>query len=485
MATTDRGDGGETLEQQAQHTTPHAESEAGAGGASELMWEKDAIEQLNLVESWHRYRKYPYWLAKLVFYVLLLVPIYYAFGALTNVLFPLFLSMLLAYLLDPVVDFLEERKQDRTVAIVIVMLTIIGLLAAFVAFLYPLLARQVINVIDKFPALLDSIQHQFIPWVERTLNYEMPSTLSAMLSQYGTELKSAAPSVFRKAADWGAGLASQTGVVVASLLNIVMIPIFTFYFLRDFDRMKAHLAHYIPLYRREAILARISAMDEVVGAWFRGQIQVALILAVLYGIGLGVSFGLTGHSVFDGVALGVLSGLLNIIPYVGFAVGFVLSILVVLIEWTGWGALLGVCAVFAVVQGLEGYIITPKIVGEKVGLSPVTVIIVLLIGGELAGLMGVLLAIPVAGAIKVVLPDLAHRYRMSSYYTGNDPDPALLALVSREEAYLRSDTGMATEERPISPTEADTEEEVLTQVRNMFELEEAIGDADVIVLEEE
>ncbi|MEM1348684.1 MAG: AI-2E family transporter, partial [Myxococcota bacterium] len=123
---------------------------------------------------------------------------------------------------------------------------------------------------------------------------------------------------------------------------------------------------------------------------------------------------------------------LNVIPYVGFAVGSLLSVLVVLIEWTGFGALVGVGVVFAVVQGLEGYVITPKIVGEKVGLSPVTVIIVLLIGAELAGLLGVLLAIPVAGAIKVILPDVARMYKASAYYTGVGL-PATQEAVDEEE----------------------------------------------------
>lgn len=435
--------------------------------------ESDSIEQLNLVESWHRYRKYPYWLAKFVFYGLLLVPIYYTMGALQNVLLPLFVSLLMAYLLDPVIDFFERKKISRTLAIIIVMLTITSLLAGFVAFLYPLLARQLFNIIDKFPTLLDATETQFLPWIQSEFDYEVPHTLSAMLKQYGAEIKGAAPSVLRKAADWGAGLASQTGVVVASLLNLVMIPIFTFYFLRDFDRMKGEVAHFIPMFRREAILARILAMDEVIGAWFRGQIQVGLILAVLYGAGLGIAFGVTGHSVFDGVALGVLSGLLNVIPYVGFVVGFVLSVLVVLIEWTGWGALVAVMAVFAVVQGLEGYVITPKVVGEKVGLSPVTVIIVLLVGGELAGLLGVLLAIPVAGAIKVILPDLAHRYRMSSYYTGNDPDPAILAMVVREERLLgvKGDI-VSTPEGVPSLVDIESQKEVLKRVEHFHSEEE-------------
>lgn len=371
--------------------------------------------------AWHRYKKYPYLLAKFAFYGVIFALVYLCLRAVESVAFPLFLSMMLAYLLDPLIDRFEARKIDRTTAILIVIFGLFLAMVGFVAFLYPLVARQVSTVIEKFPSLLDSLQNEFLPWVQKTSGFELPPSLSEAVQEYGEEIKGAAPAVLKKVGDWGTGLLTQTGVVVTSLLNAVMIPIFTFYFLRDFDHMTAATREYIPRFRREAILARLEMMDEVIGAWFRGQIQVGLILALLYGVGLAISFKVTGHAAFDGLALGVISGILNIIPYVGFIVGFVLSVLVVLIEWTGIGSLVGVVIVFAIVQGLEGYVITPKIVGEKVGLSPVTVIIVLLLGGELGGLLGVLLAIPVAGAIKVILPDLEQLYRDSSYYKGHEP----------------------------------------------------------------
>jgi predicted PurR-regulated permease PerM len=403
-------------------------------------------------EMWHRYRKYPYLLAKLTFYAVLVVLTYVLVGAAGSVVFPLFLSMLAAYLLDPFIDRFEERGVSRTAAILVVIVGAGLGMSVFVAFLYPLLAKQIITIIEKFPTLLDSLQNDFIPWAQRTLPVELPPTLSEAAAEYGEDIKSAAPAVLRKVGDYATGLVTQTGVVIASLLNIVMIPIFTFYFLRDFDDMRLAAAEYVPEYSRDVVFDRLRRIDDVVGAWFRGQIQVGLILAVLYGIGLGVSFKITGHSAFDGVALGVITGVLNVIPYVGFVVGAVLSVLVVLIEWTGFGSVVGVIIVFAVVQGLEGYVITPKIVGEKVGLSPVTVIIVLLVGGEVAGLLGVLLAIPVAGAIKVIIPDLLEAYTRSAYYRGvRRKEPAGSAPggegdgVEAEEADAEAETEPAAE----------------------------------------
>lgn len=382
---------------------------------------------------WHRYKKYPYLLAKLIFFSLLIYVVYVCLGAVENVLFPLFVSMLIAYLLDPAIDKLEERKLNRTVAILIVLVLLLIGMGVFSAFLYPLIASQVRTIIEKFPGLLDSFQHQFLPWLKTKFEVEVPPNLTDAVAKYGAEIKGAAPTVLKKAGDWATGLLTQTSLLVASILNIVMIPIFTFYFLRDFDRMKEAAADYIPLYNRAFVHERLKLMDEVVGAWFRGQIQVALILSALYGVGLGAVFMASGLSLFQGFALGVVTGVLNVVPYLGFAVGSALAILVVLIEWTGWGAVIGVAVVFLVVQLAEGYIITPKVVGEKVGLSSVTVIIVLLLGGELGGLLGVLLAIPVAGAIKVILPDLANYYKRSPYYRGHAmPDPLFEAVMMQD-----------------------------------------------------
>jgi predicted PurR-regulated permease PerM len=408
-----------------------------------------AVVVMERKEMWHRYGKYPYLLAKFVFYGSILVLCYLILNTIGAVLFPLFVSVLIAYLLDPTVDSLEERGLGRSVATGLVMGAVVLGIAIFVAFLYPLLATQVIQIIEKFPGLVDSLQHEFLPWLQRTFKVEVPPTLSEAVARYSGEIKSAAPAVLRKAGDWVTGILSGSGVVVSSLLNLVMIPIFIFYFLRDFDSSKDEARRFIPLWCRAAVLERLGRIDEVMGAWFRGQIQVALILAAMYALGLGVCFGVSGLSIFDGVALGVISGILNAVPYLGFVIGFGLSVLIVLINWSGFGPLIGVIVVFAVVQGLEGYVITPKIVGEKVGLSPVVVIIVLLIGGEVGGLLGIVLAIPAAGAIKVILPDLVAAYRSSPYFHGRvdvwqDPMETALANVTARHLAIQAPAAQVT-----------------------------------------
>jgi predicted PurR-regulated permease PerM len=327
------------------------------------------------------------------------------------------LSLLIAYLLDPLVDVLEAKGINRTLGICIFIG--IGLLGMglFVLFLYPTISKQASLIWERLPQLAGIIETRLFPWLESN-GVEIPATISEALSEHGNTVKDALPALVEKASGLTAGLAAKTGPIIASLLYLVMIPIFTFYFLRDFDLMKPALLDLIPMHKREFIVERLHRADEVVGAWFRGQVEVALILAVLYAIGLGVVFGVAGVGATSGIAIGLLTGILNIIPYFGVFIGVVLSTLIVLLDWHGIGPLIGVGVVFAVVQLLEGYVITPRVVGEKVGLSPVTVIIVLLLGGEVMGLLGVLLAIPIAGVIRVLLPDILDYYKSSPYYTG-------------------------------------------------------------------
>lgn len=381
-------------------------------------------QQMSVGDQWEQYGRYPYLLAKLLFYGILIAGLVWSIGAIGSVAFPLFLSLLLAYLLDPTVDQLEQRGLSRTLAITILMVLGLALVTGFSLFLYPTLATQVSKISTQIPKLLETVQASLLPWLEQTFHISLPPTLAETFERYGSEITKSFPGAAQKVGQGLTGLLSSTGVVVASILNLVMIPIFTFYFLRDFDKGRLSIVRFIPEQRREYLISRLKLMDVAVGQWFRGQLQVAGILAVLYGIGLAIVFGIFGLDVQSGVVIGVLTGLLNVVPYFGFAIGSLLAVMVTLIDWSGWGPLIGVGIVYGVIQTAESYLITPKIVGEKVGLNPVTVIIVLLVGGHVAGLLGVLLAIPFSGAFKVILPDLVALYERNSFFTGVPTTPA-------------------------------------------------------------
>ena len=366
---------------------------------------------------WHRYTRYPFILARVSIVALGGAVAYWIIHQVDAVLFPVFLSILIAYLLDPAVDWFEERGFDRTTGIFLFLAVGAVLVTIFLVFLLPTVRQLVDSVLEGVPAGLRVLETDAIPWVEQQTGYRVPVSLSAVFAEYQGAISSQLPTIVQRAGKALGDLLARTSDVVTGALNLVMIPVFTFYFLRDFDRIRLALVEYLPVHNREWTLERIRRMDQVVGAWFRGQVEVAFILAGLYSVGLATTFGVTGIGLTTGLAIGMLAGLLNIIPYFGFVIGFGLSVLIALVN-VSMGALVGVLLTFVVVQSLEGYVITPRVVGEKVGLSPVVVIIALLLGGELLGLLGVLLALPVAGIIRVLLPDLLDAYRASTFFTG-------------------------------------------------------------------
>jgi len=362
---------------------------------------------------WLRFQRYPYLLAKGVTFLLIAAGLWWVLSTIEDVLFPILAAMMLAYLLDPAVDWFEVRGFSRTVGIALFLGAGITFAVLFLLVLYPTVDHIIGRVSAGLPALVGLLRERAVPWAE---SYGLLDT-GGLLQRLQDQL----PGLLRGLTGALTKAWTRTGAVASSLLNVVLVPILTFYFLRDFDRMRTAAADYLPAHNREWLLVRIARMDKVVGAWFRGQLEVALILAMMYAIGLGVTFGMSGSGVTSGISIGVLAGLLNVIPYFGFLVGFVLSVLLALLDWTGWGGLIGVLLTFGVVQALEGYVVTPRIVGNKVGLSPVVVIVALLLGGELMGLLGVLLALPLAGISRVLLPDLVDAYKASDLFQGESP----------------------------------------------------------------
>jgi predicted PurR-regulated permease PerM len=161
-------------------------------------------------------------------------------------------------------------------------------------------------------------------------------------------------------------------------------------------------------------------MDTAVGHWFRGQLLVAAIVGALYAVGLAVVFGIFGIDFKLGIAIGIAAGMTNVIPYFGMILAIVLTTLVVLLNFPGWVGVLFVVGVFLVNHILEAYVVAPRVLGSSVDLNPIAVIILLLAGGELAGIWGILLIIPIAGAIKVIIPDLRAIYHETASYRGGD-----------------------------------------------------------------
>jgi predicted PurR-regulated permease PerM len=360
-------------------------------------------------DDWNAYRRFPYLLARLAFIVAILLLIYVTLQKAAGVLSMIFASTLLAYVLDPVVDRMERWRIPRTTAIVLLMVGAVLVTVVFAVWMIPTIVREFSEVGARVRLALKGDPMTWVRWAEQQLGVTLDKELVADLKG---RLEEALPTILSHVGQFLQGAAEKTMGIVGWLLNIVMIPIFTFYFLRDFDIFRAWVIDVIPRKYKDAVVDRGRRIDGVVGDWLRGQVQVALLLAIIYATGLAI----VGIPI--AIPIGILAGILSVVPYLGFAFGFGLALLMALLDWTGIGRVIGVSVVFVVAQILEGYVLTPKIVGEKVGLSAVAVIIVLLLGGELFGLLGFMLAVPIAGVVKTILVELLDWYRSSEAYLG-------------------------------------------------------------------
>ncbi len=330
------------------------------------------------------------------------------------VLVPVFFALVLAYILDPIIDRFEKRRIPRTVAIVIFVVGVLAIFAALVLLVAPMVQKELVGLAKNLPNYIHYLRETVIPWLAEHSGGKLPASLDEAVETTSRYVSQLPPEIIRPFANFVGKVLSNTAYILMGLLNLVIIPVFTFYFLRDFDALKTKAADLIPLPYREWTLDRLGRVDEVLGAFIRGQLTVCTILAVLYSLGL----WLVGVDL--AIVIGVIAGYLFIVPYLGTVVGVLAGSLMVLLEFHDFSHLLMVWVVFGVVQLLEGYIFTPKIVGSRVGLSPVSVILALLVGAGLFGLLGILIAVPAAAVLKIFAEEFVRVYRSSSIYTGED-----------------------------------------------------------------
>jgi len=346
--------------------------------------------------------------------------IVYLIWLLAPVLMPFAVAAMLAYLGDPLADRLERLGLNRNWAATIVFAVLLVVVVGVLLLLIPLIARQVENLIENLPRYGDWAQNVAWPWLQARLHldphtFDSDRLLAAIKAHIGS-IGDVATTVLGKVSRSGLG-------VVMWMTNLVLIPVVAFYLLRDWDRLVTTIDRMLPRSIQPTIAHLARESDKILGAFVRGQLLVMLALGVFYGAGL----GLVGLSV--GLLIGLVAGLLSFVPYLGFIIGFVAAIIAALVQYGDWTHVLLVCGVFMVGQLLEGYVLVPKLVGDKIGLHPVAVIFAVLAGGYLFGFLGVLLALPAASVIMVLLRYLLERYRLSELYNEEGPDDPVIAEV--------------------------------------------------------
>lgn len=325
------------------------------------------------------------------------------------VLTPFVIAAGLAYLGDPVVQWLQRRKRfrlSRTLAVSLVFVTLYtaGILIALL--LFPPLERQIGLFLGNLPDYLLWLQRVLLPWLERLL--PEGHTLDA------ATLKAAFAAHWAKAGGLVPGFLQamgQSGMTLIALVgNAVLIPIVTFYLMRDWQPFVQRVRELIPLRALPTAESLAREFDDVLGAFVRGQLSVMLSLAIYYSVAL----ALCGLNL--ALLVGVITGLVSFVPYLGFIIGVVLAGAAILVQTQDVMSLLPIAAVFGLGQLIESYVLTPRLVGDRIGLHPVTVIFAVLAGGQLFGFTGVLLALPAAAVIAVLLRHLRRQWVASDLY---------------------------------------------------------------------
>lgn len=327
---------------------------------------------------------------------------------LRQVLTPVFIALLLAYLLDPLMDRFEQRGVNRTLAILLTGGALILILGMILAFLLVQAQKEILLLYQSLPDYITRIQNTAIPFIEEHFGIHIPVTSAEITEKIKEQIAKINPETLKPLTALLGKITSSTIALIGWLVGLLIIPVFLFYFLRDWDVYKARISELLPLAHRAAILEKAEKVDAILGAFIRGQLIVCTILAVLYSIGLllvGINLA---------VLIGVSAGVLFIVPYLGTILGIVAATIMALLEFGFAWQVFGAWGVFAVVQFLEGYFITPKIVGRQLGLSPVVVIFSLLVGANLLGIIGMLIAVPVAAVCNVFFQEALEKYRKSS-----------------------------------------------------------------------
>ena len=331
---------------------------------------------------------------------------------LAPVITPFVIAAALAYLGDPVVDRLEKVSIgkwhiSRTLAVSIVFILMTGGLFLLFLIVFPLLQKQVEHLVRSVPGALEWFAGTVLPWLQAKLGLTSLSldteTITHALQAYWKELSSATLSVL--------GTVSRSGqAVLGWLINLVLIPVVTFYLLRDWDLLVDGIRKLLPRRTKSTVIRLCSEINEVLAAFVRGQLMVMFALGVIYTAGL----WLLGLDLAFIIGMG--AGLLSIVPYLGTMVGLVAAVLAAAFQFQDLFSMAMVLLVFAVGQTLEGMVLTPKLVGDRIGLHPVAVIFAILAGGQLFGFLGILLALPVTAALNVLVRHLRDEYTKSTLY---------------------------------------------------------------------
>jgi len=349
---------------------------------------------------------------QLIFWLVALLVFVLALWLLSDILLPFVAGLAIAYLLTPLTDRLERLGVNRLAAALLIITVVVLTLIYLILLVAPLLGGQLSSFIESAPGYVTKLQALLSdpsrPWVQKLLGagFSADKSMGDLMTQGVGWLTAFLHSL------WSGGRA-----LVSVFSLVVVTPVVAFYLIYDWHRMIRTVDGWIPIHQRNTVRALAREIDAAISGFLRGQTGVCLILGSFYALALtltGLNFGLL---------IGLISGLITFVPYVGSMTGLILSLGVAVAQfWPDYGSILMVLGIFLVGQFLEGYVLSPKLVGESVGLHPVWLIFALLAFGYLFGFVGLLVAVPLAATIGVLVRFALRRYLESSFYTGENSD---------------------------------------------------------------
>lgn len=325
------------------------------------------------------------------------------------VLTPFFISILIAYIVNPLVGWLERLKLRRDLAVALVFLLAFLLLVVVLLIVIPVLIREVADFFGRLPGYLDTFRQSALPWIEAQLGIELNlqsfdvQRARSLIQDYFSNFAGAAGNILSVMTQSG-------GRFLVWVSSMVLIPLVTFYLLRDWRALVNTVRDILPRNIEPTVVKLTDDCDEALGGFLRGQLMVMLSLGIVYALGLWI-VGLN-----NAIAIGMIAGLVSFVPYLGAIIGVALAGVTAVIQDFSIGFLLSVAIVFVVGQLIESFVLTPKLVGDRIGLHPVLVIFAVMAGGQLFGFAGVLLALPAAAAGTVLVRFAYNNYKQSEVY---------------------------------------------------------------------
>ena len=331
----------------------------------------------------------------------------------SDILLPFVVAMIVAYFLDPAADKLEDVGFSRSMATLTITSIFFLIVISVVVLIAPVLYDQLLSMLKQIPSYISMFNEKLLPKFSILLEQIDPNAIEKAQESVSEVSKIIFSFITKLIGNiWSSGLA------VVNILSLLFVtPIVTFYMLRDWDKLVIKVRGWLPSDNKRVIIQQAKEVDKTLSGYIRGQTNVCLLLGAFYGIGLslvGLDFGL-----FIGLATGILS----FIPYVGLLFGFVLGMVIAILQFGNAVDVSIVASIFVIGQVVEGNFITPKLVGDKVGLHPVWIIFGMMAGASMFGFLGILVAIPVTAVIGVFVRFFLAQYLKSSFYVSSKPKP--------------------------------------------------------------